>query len=388
MESALAARRQAAGLTQAALAGRAGVSRQALIALEAGRSAPSMALGLRLAQVLGCRVESLFWLPETPVGLSAVWAGEAEARTAGAADGGAAVSPGGRALVGRVGDAWIAHPLPPASPGALRVSADAVLHQVSRHEAGRAQAELALLRPVAELEGALLCAGCAPALGLLAARLATGNPGLRMHWLEHGSAAALDLLAAGHVHVAGSHLLDESTGEYNLPELRRRLVGGGFDVFTLTRWEVGLVVSSGNPRGLRGIRDLPGAIGGVVAREAGSGADRLLRHLLQRADVPVSAVPFVPRAARGHLEAARQVAEGRGEACLAIRAAALAWGLDFVPLAEERFDLVLPTTLATDPRIVRMLDTLASRSFRRELESLGGHFTDGAAAHVGRLEAA
>jgi putative molybdopterin biosynthesis protein len=363
----LAARRQAAGLTQAALAAQVGVSRQALNALEAGRSAPSMPVALRLSRALACSVESLFWLGDVPSTLRATWAGAADA-------------PPGRALVGRVGDTWIAHPVP-AGAGALRVSADAV-----RGPGGAA--ELALLRPEAELAGTLLCAGCAPALGLLGARLEAGQPGQRVHWLEHGSGSALALLAAGRVHIAGSHLLDEETGDYTLAELRRRLGRGDFEVYTLTRWEVGLVVRPGNPRGLRGVADLPAAVDGVVGREPGSGAERLLRFLLAGAGVPWSAVPFTPRPALGHLEAARRVAEGQGEVCVAIRSVALDLGLDFVPLAEERFDLVMPAPLATDPRVERLLDTLASRPFRRELESLGGHSTQTAAAHVGRLEAA
>lgn len=365
ISNALAARRQAAGLTQAALAAQVGVSRQALNALEAGRSAPSMPVALRLARVLGCGVESLFWLGDAPATLVATWAGAPDA-------------PPGRALVGRVGETWVAHPAP-AGAGGLRVSADAVRG---------ADGALALLRPEAELAATLLCAGCAPALGLLGARLESLQPGQRMHWLEQGSARALALLAAGRVHIAGSHLLDEAAGDYTLAELGRHLGRGDFEVYTLTRWEVGLVVRAGNPRGLRGVADLPGALDGVVGREPGSGAEGLLRFLLGRAGVPASAVPFTPRPALGHLEAARRVAEGQGEVCLAIRSAAVAWGLDFVPLAEERFDLVMPAALAADPRVERMLDTLASRPFRRELESLGGHHTDAAAAHVGRLEAA
>lgn len=363
----LAARRQAAGLTQAALAAQVGVSRQALNALEAGRSAPSMPVALRLARALGCGVESLFWLGDTPPTLRATWAGAPDAAP-------------GRALVGRVGDTWVAHPVP-SGAGALRVSADAL-------RGAGADPELSLLRPEAELGGTLLCAGCAPALGLLGARLEAGQPGLRVHWLEHGSAAALAQLAAGRVHIAGSHLLDEATGDYTLAELGRRLGRGDFEVYTLTRWEVGLVVRAGNPRGLRGVADLPGAVDGVVGREPGSGAERLLRYLLAGADVPLSAVPFTAQPALGHLEAARRVAEGQGEVCLAIRSAAVAFGLDFLPLAEERFDLVMPAALATDARVERLLDTLASRPFRRELESLGGHHTEAAAAHVGRLEAA
>lgn len=366
LENDLGRRRQAAGLTQAALAERVGLSRQAFNALEAGRSVPSVQVALRLARALDCRVEDLFRLGGPDDTLEAV---AAEPATS------------GRVVVGCVDDRWVAHPLRQAEPGALRTSADGVV-------VGQAGplVRIELLRPREALPAALLCAGCAPALGLLGARLEAAHPPQRVHWLEHGSTAALDLLAAGAVHLAGSHLLDEATGEYNLPELRRRLPRRSMEVYALARWEVGLVLRPGLK--VRGVAELPGLGGGVVGRETGSGADRLLRHLLRGAGLPETAVTFTGPPARGHLEAARRVAEGRADACLAIRSAAVAWELDFVPLAEERFDLVFEAGLAGDARVVRLLDTLASLPFRRELRSLGGHFTEQTAAHVGRTEAA
>ncbi len=378
MENALAAHRRAAGWTQQALADAAGVSRQTLIAVEAGRSVPSVALALRLAQALACPVEALFALTSGPETVDAVLGPPAGP--------GRAAAPGTRVVLGRVGGGLVAHPLGPQDPAAPRISADGLLGAPR----GPGLVAVELLRPRPAVEANLLLAGCAPALGLLAARLESlpGAGGGRVHWLDAGSEAALTHLLAGRVHAAGLHLVDPASGEYNLPELRCRLHGGAWDVHTVTRWEVGLLSAPGNPRGLRSVADLPAARGGVVAREPGSGAHRLMQTLLSAAGVPAQAVRFEAVPTLGHHAAARRVAEGRADACLAPRCYADAFGLDFVPVGEERFDLVVDAALAGDPRWTRLLETLGSRAFRREVGSLAGHDPSSAATHLARLEVA
>lgn len=378
LENSLAARRRAAGLTQQALADAADLSRQTLIALEAGRSVPSVALALRLAQALACPVEALFALasgPETVDAVQASFVGPGRAPGAGA-----------RVVLGRIGGGLVAHPLGAQDPAATRISADGLLG--APRGAGGVAVEL--LRPRSAVEANLLLAGCAPALGLLAARLESlpGAGGGRVHWIDAGSEAALTHLLAGRVHAAGLHLVDPVSGEYNLPELRSRLRGGAWDVHTVTRWEVGLLSAPGNPRALRSVADLPAARGGVVAREPGSGAHRLMHALLSAAGVSAQAVRFEAVPTLGHHAAARRVAEGRADTCLAPRCYADAFGLDFVPVGEERFDLVVEVALASDPRWTRLLETLGSRAFRREVGSLGGHDPSTAATHLARLEVA
>jgi molybdate-binding protein/DNA-binding XRE family transcriptional regulator len=346
-------RRQQAGLSQGALAQRCGLSRQALNAVEAGRQVPSTAAALRLAAALGCRVEDLFRLAAAP-GLRAVLV--------------PALAPGApadpRVFLAPLEDRWVAHPLPPGSPEAAHGL------QTGAAEADGTIPVRPLLEP-ADLERSVLVAGCAPLLGVLARRVGRASRDAQPTWLGANSTRALDLLAAGLVHVAGSHLHDEASGQDNLPAVRARFPGRRMLVVELVRWREGLLVASGNPLGLRGVADLgrPGLR--VARREEGAGAAKLLRRLL--AATGLAAEALVGPAVADHAQAAQAVAHGAADAAVAIEAVALAHGLGFLPLAEERFDLVLPAERAEDAPVARLLDALASPGFRAEAAAIAGY---------------
>jgi molybdate-binding protein/DNA-binding XRE family transcriptional regulator len=374
----LVQRRQTLGLTQQALARRAGIARQSLASLEGGRSVPSTALALRLAQILGCGLDSLFWL-EGSASLSA------ELASTGRSAAQAPSSPGPRrpseaarrdrvALVSVEGK-WVAHRLSREDPLSTLVAADGFVgRSVSRRSPGpTARVNVSLLRDREELRETLLCVGCAPALGVLAARAALETPAQRILWLERSSSSALEMLQRGQVHLAGAHLFDEDTGEFNVPIVARLFPGRSMRVIQLARWEAGIVLPPGNPRRIRRLEDLARPGLGVLPRDPGSGAEKLLLRLLRRAQIPESALRRRGQLAKGHMDVARAIAMGAADAGVAIRSAALAHGLEFLPLAEERFDLVVAGDLSSDPRVVRLLDLLCSRPFRRELESLGGY---------------
>ncbi len=349
--------RQERRLTQEELASRIGLSRQSLNNIEMGRSVPSTEIALRAAEVLGCRVEDLFQLAEAAPTLEAELAADALKAPAGRKR---------RVVVASVGGRWIAHPLGLGEPEADPLSADGLVR-----DSAASSAVVHLLEDARALRETLVCAGCAPALGVLTARTGLRAGGGRLRWLERSSSVALDLLRRRQVHLAGAHLFDESSGEFNVPFARR--LGQSVRIVTLARWEAGLVVPQGNPRRIKRVADLAQPHLWVAAREAGSGAQLLLERLCRRGRVPLSSLHFRGSPARGHMDAARRVAFGVADAAVAIHSAALALGLDFVPLAEERFDLFVPQDIATDPRVTRLLDTLAGRSFRRELQSIGGY---------------
>jgi putative molybdopterin biosynthesis protein len=371
------------GLKQQDVADRAGITRQSLSALEAGRSAPATTLALRLAHTLGCRVEDLFWLEETGSSLVAEVAGGIEkvatagvrAQSFGRRQRGRAAK-GCRVLVVSIGGKWVAHALAPEASHSTMTAADGVLTgPVSSPDAAKDSelAKVALLRSREDLRDTLLCVGCAPPLGVLASRTSARTPGQSILWLERSSSVALEMLRRGHAHVAGAHLFDEDTGEYNVPFVQRMLPGCSMLVFNLVRWEAGLLLPPRNPREVRGVEDLARQDITVVRRDAGSGAQKLLERMLGQSGIPADAVKMRGPVAEGHMEVARCVAMGVADTGVSIRSAALAWGLDFLPLAEERFDLIVSKELSDDPRVVRLLDTLSSRPFRREIESLGGY---------------
>jgi molybdate-binding protein/transcriptional regulator with XRE-family HTH domain len=305
------------------------VSRQALSAIEAGKSVPSTAVALQLARVLGCSVEALFALPDDELPVH--------------------VAPGAhdRVLLGQVGDRWVAHPVPEPT-----VPADAWLSD------GRA-------RPIVD-RGALarqaLVAGCAPLLGLLTGHLA--RAGARAAWLPTDSRGALRALAADEVHVAGLHLVDAGDDHRRL--VREALPHTRCTLVHLVRWDVGLVVAPGNPLGLRSVHDLLRPDVRFVGRGAGSGAHALLRRLLGGAEEPRAV-----RVAGSHAEVATAVRFGLADAGLAI--ASVAEGLGFVPLGQERFDLAVRDEHLAHPAVAALCHELTAAAFRREGAHLAGH---------------
>jgi len=386
LKNRVARQRGDAGLRQLDLASRVGVTRQSLSVLEAGRSVPSAALALRLARELGCKVEQLFWVDDRRAPLSVELAvedldvgsvaspGDGRPRVARKKRPGAPPPAGGaRVVLASVDGRWVAHRLATDDSSSFQVAADGVVSARVPTASGAARVEL--LGDARAARDTLLCAGCAPAFGILAARASAARASERVLWIERSSGAALDLLARGQVHVAGAHLYDEEANEFNVPFVQRRWPGRSMLVFNLARWESGLVVGPGNPRRIRGVRDLVRPDVSFVRRQAGAGAQGLIERLLRRDGLPAAAAARGRLTARGHMEVARWVALGVVDAGVSLPGMARAHGLDFIPLAEERFDLVLSRELSTDARVVRLLETLGGRAFRREMEAMGGHAT-------------
>lgn len=376
MMNAVRRMRLAAGLGQEELAGLAGVSRQTLSNIETGRAEPSTGLSLRLATALRCAVEDLFWLepPALPVDVARPLSAPAVP--------GRRSARGQRVALGQVDGRWVAHPLPADHPASLSTAADALLS--SR---GPAHARVKPLRSPENLRRTVLAVGCDPALGLLAARLAEDHPGERLVWVPAPSEAALLSLSRGQAHIAGAHLLDEDSGEFNVPFVRKLVPRRDLLVVTLARWRAGLVVARGNPKGIRGASDLvrPGVR--IVNREPGAGARQLLDRLLAQAGERPGRVSGYAQVLGGHAAVAQAVAMGMADTGVATESAALSCGLSFVPLAEERSDLVLPLALAREPRGARILELLGSRAFRRDLGGIAAYQTSQSGRVVAEVRA-
>ncbi|MBE3591064.1 MAG: helix-turn-helix domain-containing protein [Firmicutes bacterium] len=364
--------RQARGWSQQELAQRAGVTRQTVSGVESGRYLPSVAVALRLARALGCSVEDLFALEAPPEELLARWSSRAPAGAAGGERPGLE-----RVALAEVRGRWVAHPLSARTAMGFFPPADGVLTGSGARAGapGGRQVAVRPLRPLDEIRRNVVIAGCDPALGLLAAWFAERSPAGRMVWLHASSRAALGALGAGEVHVAGLHLWDEASGAYNAPFVRRALRGGPALLVHLAQWEEGFIVAAGNPLGVRGAEDLADRRVRLVNREPGAGARELLDRLLREAGIPPQAVRGYEHEVAGHLAVAEAVAMGTADVGVGTRAAAEAFGLGFVPLRQERFDLALAADLAEDPRLAPLLDALASRGFRAQLGSVAGYDT-------------
>ncbi len=357
----LGALRRGRGISAAVLAARVGVSRQTIYAIEAGSFVPNTEVALRLARELEVTVDALFTLEaEEPLQRKPVAAELLSVATPAA---------GAGVQVCRVGDRLVGVPVN-AAPYFLP-EADGIIAKLGR-KAGAA--DLIMFSPEESSSKRLVLAGCDPAMGLLA-RMAERDAGIVAVTAAASSRVALNWLREGKVHIAGSHLKDVETGEFNLPILRRDYPGEDFAVVTFARWEEGYVTAAGNPLAIKAIEDLKRPKVRLVNREPGSGSRALLDHLLTQAGIPAPKVKGYERVAFGHLAAAYMVHVGEADACIATRAAANAFGLDFVPLQSERYDFVVRRESLDLPAVQSFMDVLLKAKLRRKLEVLAGYDT-------------
>lgn len=353
-------------MSQQDLAALAGISRQAFAAVESGKSAPSTLVALRLARALNTTVESLFSLAgESPPVMEAELLESTPRSSAKEPD-----DPR-RASLTPVGNRLLARPLagPSAGYGAARyglVAADGVI--LSGGGGPKVMVQPFDLEEMQTPCVSLL--GCDPSVGILDAGLR--QRGVRLAWVEEGSYQALGGLSRGEAHVAGCHLRDDATGRYNHP-WAQRMLPFEYTLIAFATWRQGLMVSAGNPKGITGIGHLarPGIT--IVNRPAGSGSRGLLDRLLAAEGIPSESVRGYGRELRGHLEVAAAVASGLADAGIGVHAAASALGLDFLPLEDERYDLVIPNHFLDEPAVQILLDLLRTPSLQRRVETLAGY---------------
>jgi putative molybdopterin biosynthesis protein len=284
-----------------------------------------------------------------------------------------------RVRLGHVGAGLVATPLPRGA-GVLTslVRADGLLvipAGLEGHHAGD-EVEVALLRGVAEIGRTIVAIGSHDlVLDLAASELRAADPGVTLASSNVGSLGGLVALRDGLCHVAGSHLLDPESGEYTLPYVDRVLGGREVAVVRLVHRDQGLMVAPGNPLGLQGVEDLARPGVRYVNRQRGAGTRVLLDHELARRGVAPAEVDGYAREEHTHLAVAAAVAAGRADCGLGVLAAARAFGLDFVPVTREPYDLVIDAAALEDPVLAPLWDLLATEDFRERVEALGGYAT-------------
>lgn len=354
----LADARAASGMSVAELARQTGVSRQTVYAIESGSFIPNTAVALRMAQALGVAVEELFCLPgEEPAPRPSTCRA---AVLVGAPRAGAPVR------LAQTAAGWVCAPC--RAQGYYLASMDG---RIVRLLGGR-QAEVEVLHPGAAATVAV--AGCDPALGLLASSAQRAG-GVNVLLAPVSSRKSIEMLKQGLVRLAGIHLKDRTTGDWNLPFLGRSFPGVDLTVVTFALWQEGLVVAPGNPLGLRRIEDLARPGVRFINREKGAGSRALLDRLLLEAGMGPEQIDGYENVAGGHLPAAAAVARGEADCCIAASSAARAFGLDFVPFEEERFDLALRSEDLGLPAVRTLMEVLSTASFRRRLAASAGYDT-------------
>jgi molybdate-binding protein len=216
-------------------------------------------------------------------------------------------------------------------------------------------------------------AGCDPALPLLETPLALLDPPVAFVWWPCGSEQALRLAAQGLVHAAGAHLRDQVGDDYNTEHARSLLGGEGADVIGFSAWREGLALAPGLAGEVSGMDDVARLGLRLVNREAGSEARQVLDRELARLRLRPSALAGYDTRASGHLQVASAIAAGLAQAGISAEPAALAYDLPFVPLADERFDLVIPRSLADSRQVQAMIRVLSSPWLLGQLDSLPGY---------------
>ena len=303
--------RQARGYSQQQLAGMAGVSRQAVSAVEAGHSDPSLRVALALASALGVTVEELFGpgVPAPVVGARPVAPLGEE---------------GARVTLAQVGESFVALPL--AADSATRAGFLPAGGLVAMPSGPAPATPATPVRPLGPPRPTLVVAGCDPALPLLEPPLALLDPPVAFSWWPCSSGEALRLAAAGLVHAAGAHLLG-SSGEYNTGPARQQLASGqlargGAEVVGFASWREGLVLRPELDGSIDGVGDLAGRGLRLVNREAGSEARRVLDRELGRAGLEPAALRGYGTRATGHLQVASATAARLADAGVASEPAA------------------------------------------------------------------
>jgi molybdopterin molybdotransferase/putative molybdopterin biosynthesis protein len=289
-----------------------------------------------------------------------------------------------RVRLGRVDSELVATPLPRGA-GVLTslVRADGLLvvpAGVEGHHAGE-RVDVTLLRGVGEIDRTIVAVGSHDlVLDLAASKLRAVDPGVTLASSNVGSLGGLVALRDALCHLAGSHLLDPETGEYTLPYVDRVLAERDVAVVRLVHREQGLIVARGNPLAIDAIEDVARSDVRYINRQRGAGTRVLLDHELRRRDITADAVNGYAREEHTHLAIAAAIAAGRADAGLGIMAAARAFGLDFVPVTREPYDLVLTTDTLEDPVTAPLWRLLEDPDFRGAVEALGGYDT----AQMGR----
>ena len=282
-----------------------------------------------------------------------------------------------RVNIGKVGDKTVATPLPRAAGSITTLTRAEGILRIPALSEGIGQdetAEAELLVDEEEVENTLVVIGSHDiTIDLIGDEMRRKGHSIRISSGNVGSLGGLMALRKGTCHLAGSHLLDTETGEYNISTIKRYLKGLKVSVFHLALRDQGLIVAKGNPKGIKGLEDLAGKGITFVNRQTGSGTRVLLDYRLATLGIKPEAIKGYDHEEFTHMAVAVDVLSGAADCGVGIYAAAKALDLDFIPLEKEQYDLIIPSSLVESPQIALLLDTIRSQEFKDRVRALGGY---------------
>lgn len=351
-------------MTQSELAGLVGIKRQAVYDIESGRYLPNTGVALAMAQVLGCRVEDIFYQTLD------------QARDVVLLDKESAW--GQRVNIAKVRERHFAYPLAGAYARMEDMgAADGLLEPC--------QSRAKILLSEEQVASTALLLGCDPAFSILGHRVreAPGHAGLNVRFAS--SQKAITRVASGQAHIAGTHMHSQGDDDGNKTLVTRKMKDISGVMIAFSAFEEGLLVAPGNPKGIKGVADLVRSDVRLVNREEGAALRSLLDDLLKKGKIPVTAILGYEYLVHSHAQGAQAVRHHVCDVALGLRAVAVTYGLDFIPLSHVRCDLVIPSDLITHPGVATALDIIQTRAFREELACLPGYDTSDTGRIVAEL---
>ncbi|MEN8262498.1 MAG: molybdopterin biosynthesis protein [Nitrospirota bacterium] len=283
-----------------------------------------------------------------------------------------------RVKVGKVGSNLIATPVGRGAGALMTLQrADGIIHVPAMNEgiAAETEVEVALIRSKNEIKNTVVSIGSHDnALDILANYLKRRFPSFSLSSAHVGSMGGIMAVKKSEAHVAGTHLLDEKTGEYNIPFIKRLLKGIPLKVINLVHRQQGLMVRKDNPKNIKDIHDLSRDDVVFINRQPGSGTRLLTDKCLKEKEISALDIKGYDKEEFTHMGVASTVASGAADAGMGILTAAIALGLEFIPIAKERYDLVIRGEHFNTAQIKALFQIISTdREFRNAVVSLGGY---------------
>lgn len=283
-----------------------------------------------------------------------------------------------RMISGKIGDHLVTLPLKKGAGAITTLTRANSILRIAASSEGITRGNnvtLELLRPRQQIENTILCTGSHDlCLDILHDALKKSSP-FPLASTHVGSLGGILAVRDNMTHMAGSHLLDPATGEYNLSYIKKYLKQRPVALITLVHRQQGFMVKPGNPKQIGDVTDLLRDDICFINRQAGSGTRVLLDHELSRSNIDPDEIHGYDEEEYTHMAVAVAVLSGKADAGLGILAAARALGLDFVPVTEERYDLIIPEEFLELPSIAQVLSIIATSTFQADVESKGGYST-------------
>ncbi len=285
-----------------------------------------------------------------------------------------------RVKIGAVGDRLVATPLSRGSGNITSITEADGIVRIPQHMEGFLDEDAVpaeLLRPLEAVKNTIVVVGSHDnTLDVLADMIQTRSGHISLSSSHVGSMGGLMALKKGGCHMAGAHLLDTESGEYNTAYIKRYLPGLKIRQVTLVHRDQGLIIPKNNPKKIQGLEDLTREDVAFINRQGGSGTRILLDYRLGQLGIDPAAVTGYTNEEFTHMAVAVAVLSGAADTALGIYAAAKALDLDFIPVVTEQYDLIIPEIYFGWENIRTLLTIIRSDAFKRRVRDLGGYHVE------------